>query len=424
MPSQRKNLCSRRLIALLLCALLVVPGMAGASTITEVENQIQALDEERAALDEELDRLRDDAGKKEEYQETLQKKIKNVETQLDQTRADIKELDGQIETLELKLEKSEEEISETMDLFKNRVRTLYKAGGTQLGTLELLLDSKSLNEFSQRNELLKSEARRNQVIMDKIEAYINETADERAELAVKKETLASKKIDLENGQKELDVLYEENLVALQEVRDLQADAEARQDAIYNEKMEYAGVLEQLIAEQRAAEEEARRQQEAAAAAQADSDSGDSGSVGTSGGGGGSGLATIGSSADGSFGNACWPMPGVYTVTQHYNGYGHYGIDIAGPSGTPIVALEDGQVIRANGTDWWGWGWGYHVLIYHNGTYQSLYAHMSSVAVSNGEYVSKGQTIGYEGSTGDSTGPHLHLEVYENGVKVNPWNFIG
>lgn len=84
-----------------------------------------------------------------------------------------------------------------------------------------------------------------------------------------------------------------------------------------------------------------------------------------------------------------------------------------------MAAADGQVIEANATDSWGYSWGYYVLIYHNGTYSTRYAHMSSVAVSTGQYVTAGTIIGYEGNTGNSFGAHLHFEVYENGTRVNP-----
>ena len=120
----------------------------------------------------------------------------------------------------------------------------------------------------------------------------------------------------------------------------------------------------------------------------------------------------------------WPLPGVTYISDHFGGArGHKGMDIAGPWGTPIVAAADGQVIEANATDSWGYSWGYYVLIYHNGTYSTRYAHMSSVAVSTGQYVTAGTIIGYEGNTGNSFGAHLHFEVYENGTRVNPARFL-
>ena len=88
-----------------------------------------------------------------------------------------------------------------------------------------------------------------------------------------------------------------------------------------------------------------------------------------------------------------------------------------------MAAESGTVIEANNYDSWGYSWGYYVLIYHNGTYTTRYAHMSSLIVSAGQYVEKGQIIGYEGATGNVTGPHLHFEVYQNGTRVDPMQFL-
>lgn len=122
-------------------------------------------------------------------------------------------------------------------------------------------------------------------------------------------------------------------------------------------------------------------------------------------------------------NPCWPVPDSTYILQFYGNDGHEGLDIAGLYGTPIVAAESGEVIMANSSDFWADGWGYYVLIYHNGTYTTRYAHLSALTVSNGQYVSKGTVIGYEGSTGDSTGPHLHFGIYENGACVNPLQFI-
>ena len=81
------------------------------------------------------------------------------------------------------------------------------------------------------------------------------------------------------------------------------------------------------------------------------------------------------------------------------------------------------MIEANNYDSWGMSWGYYVLIYHNGTYTTRYAHLSSVAVSKGQTVSAGQIVGYEGATGNVTGPHLHFEVYQNGTRVDPMAFL-
>ena len=105
--------------------------------------------------------------------------------------------------------------------------------------------------------------------------------------------------------------------------------------------------------------------------------------------------------------------------------GHRGTDFASPGGTPIYAVADGIVTDAT----YHWSWGNYVQIYHGkddegNTYSTLYAHMiSTPAVSAGQNVTKGQVIGYVGSTGYSTGNHLHLEMKINGVLTNCLNWI-
>jgi murein DD-endopeptidase MepM/ murein hydrolase activator NlpD len=98
---------------------------------------------------------------------------------------------------------------------------------------------------------------------------------------------------------------------------------------------------------------------------------------------------------------------------------HGGVDIEAPAGTPILAAADGVVVVANATDSWGGGWGYYVKIQHNEEFSTLYAHCSQIAVTNGQEVKQGEVIGYVGTTGQSTGNHLHWEVYQNGARVDP-----
>lgn len=116
----------------------------------------------------------------------------------------------------------------------------------------------------------------------------------------------------------------------------------------------------------------------------------------------------------------WPLHG--TVTSEYGprwGGFHPGIDIADPTGTPIHAANGGQVIYAG----WESGYGNFVLIDHGGGIVTGYAHQSQIAVAQGQSVSQGQVIGYVGSTGDSTGPHLHFETRVNGSPQNPRDYV-
>ena len=128
----------------------------------------------------------------------------------------------------------------------------------------------------------------------------------------------------------------------------------------------------------------------------------------------------------------WPLPQSFTITSPF-GYRqdpftgemsyHGGTDIAAPQGTPILAAADGTVTVANGTDPWGGSYGYHVKLDHGGGMETLYAHCLAIAVTAGQQVQQGEVIGYVGSTGNSTGKHLHFEVREKGQKINPTNYF-
>jgi murein DD-endopeptidase MepM/ murein hydrolase activator NlpD len=98
---------------------------------------------------------------------------------------------------------------------------------------------------------------------------------------------------------------------------------------------------------------------------------------------------------------------------------HNGVDLAGISGTPIYAARSGKVTTAT----YGSSGGYYVNINHGDGFSSIYLHMTHYIVSAGQYVNQGQVIGYMGSTGASTGPHLHFGIAYNGVYVNPANYI-
>ena len=125
----------------------------------------------------------------------------------------------------------------------------------------------------------------------------------------------------------------------------------------------------------------------------------------------------------------WPLPQSYTITSWF-GYRedpftgeisyHSGTDIGAPGGTPIL---DGTVTIANAIDSWGGGYGYHIKMKHNDTHDTLYAHCSSICVTVGQEVKQGEVIGYVGTTGNSTGNHLHFEVWQNGERTDALGFF-
>ena len=128
----------------------------------------------------------------------------------------------------------------------------------------------------------------------------------------------------------------------------------------------------------------------------------------------------------------WPLPRDYTITSPF-GYRenpitgqisfHSGTDIAAPEATPILAAADGTVTIANGSDSWGESYGYYVKIQHDETYETLYAHCLAVFVTVGQEVKQGEIIALVGSTGNSTGNHLHFEVRGEGLEVDAMGFF-
>jgi len=115
----------------------------------------------------------------------------------------------------------------------------------------------------------------------------------------------------------------------------------------------------------------------------------------------------------------WPTS-VRRITQYY-GWRHTGLDIAGPLGTPLYAARAGRVIRSQCG--WNGGYGCYIIIDHGGGIQTLYGHASKLYVSVGEQVAQGQSIAAMGSTGRSTGPHIHFEVRVNGLRTNPLQYV-
>lgn len=137
--------------------------------------------------------------------------------------------------------------------------------------------------------------------------------------------------------------------------------------------------------------------------------------------------SISASGDGiSTGKFIWPLPSCRTISSpfgyRWNGF-HPAIDISGNGvyGKPVVAADGGRVVETNYG--WGGGFGNYIIVDHGGGYRTLYAHLSAINVKLGQAVSKGQTIGRVGSSGNSTGPHLHFEIRINGRSVNPEPYV-
>ena len=396
----------QRLVSALLILCLVLP--VHADTIEEVEAQREALKKENANLQEQMDALREDESKALEYQTALQEKITVTEGKIDNARATIALMDEEITLLESRLKVAEEEYKDTLDLFKQRLRALYKSGTSEISTLEVLLNSTSLADFTARVQLIEAMYKQDQELMDKVQEYMDKTRADREAVSAARALVARTKKELEADQKELEALNAENDALLAELRTQQKETENQIAANEEEDAELEAHLQELIEERNRQEEERRKQ----AAAQAS----------------GGSIPPVSPGMHDDF-HPCWPLPGIGlgNITGHFGTTGsvwgssaHGGMDIGAPYGTPIIATQAGQVLSAE----FHWSWGNNVLIWHNGNFSTRYAHCSSLAVSPGQYVEQGQVIGYVGATGNAYGYHLHYEVYYNGSRVAPEPYLG
>ena len=402
-----------RLTALALSAVLLTaaPLAVQADTVEEIEAKQSALAEKKAELESQIAELESDESTKEAEQALLAEKIDTVRTQISTATDSIDTLNDSITALEESLKNAEAEIEDTMELLKKRLSALYSAGS--VSTLEILFNAESLHDFSMRTEMVSSITRRDKMLIEQVSDYMNETAAQREELEKEKTALADEKKLLESSQNELIDLEAENTALLEEIRAEKGEANEALVRTAEEEDALANMMANLIAQMQQ-QENSQSQPTPTPTPVPEVEP--------------TPTPTPVPSAPPSYDSSesfQWPLPGYghSSITQYFGNNGHKGLDIGAPEGTPIVASRSGTVMVANNYDEWGDSWGYYVSIYHDSTYATLYAHMSSVAAYEGQWVNKGDIIGYVGNTGNSFGNHLHFEVYQNGTRVDPSQFV-
>ena len=390
----RKRITAAVLSALLLCA---APLSYADDTVADMEAKQTELANKKADLENKISSLESQEADKTEYLTLLSEKIDTIKEQIDTANSDITVLNTSIKKLEKELSDSADQISDTMELLKKRLAVLYSAGCT-VGTLEILFNSESLHDFSMRAEAVSTITRHDKQLIDTVAAYMNETKAQREELEKEKTALADAKKLYESSEEELKQLESDNTALLEQIRSDKSSAETELSRTEEEEYVLANMMAAKIAEMQQQMAQAKATPTPTPVPQPSYDDDYSGE------------------------SFAWPVPGWTGVSCAF-GNGHYGMDIPASRGTQIVASRSGTVMTANGSDDWGYSWGYYVSIYHDSTYSPLYAHMSSVAVSEGQWVNKGVVIGYVGDTGYSFGDHCHFEVYQNGTRVDPSQFV-
>lgn len=308
-------------------------------------------------------------------------------------------LNEQIELHTQLIEQKTKEVDEAqkvadaqLEKYKVRVRAMEESG--RYNYFEVLFGASSIGEFLSLIDDIGDIMRSDKELEDAYRQSVADLKSVKAEYEQAKAEMESSKTELESlkAQQEKDIAEATAVIA-----SLQGDISSN-----------SSLLSQLSAQEKALNADIQ-QKVAELNRQQQQQPGNTGNTGS----------TVGT------GNLVWPSyctyitsrqgPRVHPVTGEFKNHG--GTDIGASYGSAIYAADSGTVVRS--ADGWNGGWGNYVMINHGNGMQTLYAHMSSRAVSVGQTVSRGQTIGYVGSTGMSTGPHLHFEMYINGSRVDP-----
>lgn len=383
--SKAKGKTYKRLLTALL-ALVMVFVCVPYSNADSYDDKLKALKSERDAMQGDIKDTQSQLAAGQAQVKALETEIKNLDNRIYQTEVEINELGVQINDTKTKisealdrLQKKQAELDAQNEALNLRLRSMYKNG--DIGWLSVLLGSSSISDLMTNMDMVER-------IYDSDARLLSTLEDQYAVIEVEKKDLLDLKAQL---------------------LDLQAQAEEKQKSLEADKVHAAEKREQVAASNKdlEAQIDAMKKEADALSAQIKLLQSSRAYVG------GAMMWPSQSSTrvTSPFGNRLHPILKVYKL--------HTGIDIGAPSGTNILAANDGTVISAGYNN----SYGYMVMIDHGGGIVTLYAHASKLLVSKGTAVSRGQVIALVGSTGMSTGPHLHFEVRINGTYKNPLDYV-
>ena len=393
--SKRGKKWAIRLGALVLAAALAVPVLPEAvvlpaSAVTQAEidamrEESNSLKAQQKEIQAKLDALADDQANAMERKNLLEQQINATQAEIDSIAAQIAKYDELIAQKEVELAQAEEEEQAQYELFCQRVREMEEQG--EISYWSILFSSASFSDLLD-----------NAMMVEEIMEYDNQIMDQ---LIALREQIEEDKAELETARQEQ-----------QDAKDAQ---QAAQDQLKAQRSEVDALINQLAAQE--ADLEAERARFEAAANAADKE-----------------IAAAERELAASISDVVsesgflWPLPGRYNLSSLYGNRKHpitgkanhhTGIDIPAPSGTSILAAKSGVVTTSTYNN----SYGNYVVVSHSDGTSTLYAHMVRRGCSKGDVVSQGQTIGYVGTTGSSTGNHLHFEVRVNGSRTDPVNYF-
>lgn len=379
-----------------------IPTTASAVTqseINDLKSQKAALSEQSASYEATISSLKNKKNAQVELKTALDSKLALTNQQIMNLEEQIKLHDALIERKTQEVGEAQVTADEQLEKYKKRVRAMEESG--RYNYIEVLFGANSVGEFLSLIDDIGDIMKSDKELEDSYKESVVNLKEVKAEYEEAQTELKQNKVECAQLKDQLQVDITQ---AAAVITSLQTDINENASVLSELDSQESALQSQIQAkvnqlnEQKKAEEEANRNNNH---------------------GGNSGGNTTGT------GNLVWPSyctyissrqgPRVHPITGEYKNHG--GTDIAASYGSAIYAADSGRVVSSS--DGWNGGWGNYVMIDHGNGMQTLYAHMSSRAVSVGQTVSRGQTIGYVGSTGMSTGPHLHFEMYINGSRIDP-----
>ncbi|WP_257350290.1 murein hydrolase activator EnvC family protein [Pseudalkalibacillus decolorationis] len=412
-----------------------VPGFTNGNgaLANSLEDKINNVQEQRSENKSAQDKASSEIAEIQKDQDKLDAEIKNLDqkvadtsSKIDSKNKEIKKTKEEIDKLKEEIEVLVKRIAERDKLLKDRVKAMYENGGS-VQYIEVVLGSQDFGDFLDRVFALNEIAEQDKKLLEAHKRDKKELEEVKKEVESTLDSLKEQMKELESLKAELDAAVKRKNALLGELKHEEAQMHKHIDKLENEEDLLAKQQAAFEAEKKRQEEEARKRAAEAAAAEAaarsnnnSSSSSNTSSNSSSGGGGGSTVSTPAVTG----GMFMKPASGAFTsgMGQRWGSF-HAGVDIARGGTVPIVAAASGTVIKS----YYSSSYGNVVFIAHylNGqAYTTVYAHMRERHIGTGASVQKGQQIGIMGSTGQSTGQHLHFEVHQpswNSAKSNAIN---
>ncbi|MDR1101492.1 MAG: peptidoglycan DD-metalloendopeptidase family protein [Clostridiales bacterium] len=358
---------------------LVFPLFTSAATL---QDDLKKQQNTQKNLQEQINKAIEEKNSVTAAKKVIDQELSALEGEIDVINEQVSVMDSQIVQMQEELEQAQKTVDTQKDTYKKRIKAIYE--DESFSYLDVIFEAKNINDFFYLYATMQEILEYDRTLLSKME-------EAKTTIEVNKAQIEEKKAEAAESRKSL---------------------VSKQGAASDRRKQQQKLMDDLDSDQAKYEKELKAAKAAEAALKQQI----------------AGQLSNSASSQYTGGKFAWPAPGYYTITSPYDMRTHptlgvykqhTGVDIGAPSGASITAAADGVVITAG----WNNAYGNMVVVDHGGGYSTLYGHASKLLVTKGQRVTRGQSIAKVGSTGFSTGPHLHFEVLINGAHTNPMSYL-